>query len=77
MHHPYQCLAVARRGSGDILIAALGPQLLTFDVKNGQLLSQWPQGGKAKVHNRMTLYAQRREYVKLVQLDEWSDIHGV
>lgn len=50
MHHPYQCLAVARRNSGDILVVALGPNVLAFDVEAGHLLSQWPEEHASKVH---------------------------
>jgi len=63
MHHPYQCLAVARGQSGDILVAALGPQILTFDFNNGQLLSQWPQEEKVKVHEQRIVSSEDcREY---------------
>jgi len=51
MHHPYQCLAVARKHSGDIMVAAVGPHILVFSIKNKELLSSWPEKEIAKVHN--------------------------
>lgn len=52
MEHPYQCIAACFRESlkiQDILLAASGHRLFTYDLNNGRVISIWPNDSSSKV----------------------------
>ncbi len=41
MQHPFQCLALAARTNGDILLAAAGSHIYTYRLGDGKQLASW------------------------------------
>ena len=55
MSHPYQCLACCPRSDqsrANILVAASGPFIHTFDLENGNYLSTWSSCSATTIDNQ-------------------------